>query len=480
MGLSQLLQVPVRIRHLTVSPNRVTLHQISIKAFPFHASDMRIGTPPFLLIDRVRIHASVPLLFKQAGHGSLLEMLESGIVESVIVKDVSLSLSGVSLWSRGLEFFRPSPNSQMQCEGWFLVRHPFLSGHIELSGALLSPVFLGWLEIPSDIRRHFVGQAAVTPSRLVLSRLEITGGWSASGSVEMPSQVTSSTYSSSTEHRDIRGDLRLVGPLGQCDVELKLPSIEKGEMVLNVLMEEGEDRQKITGAWRIGHSRLHVKMDFFEDQLELAGDVSLKSPYPMDFVMDFKGVGMDTVASFLLPKGRTPTLAGSLHGRVDVDGPLHRLVSRGDVTSHNGRFGSDRFERAVLHFEGAGPILQIANSQLTKPTGVLLIDGAVDLRRFGQSDFFSNIRLSSLEQSLGVSGWEVVPSEKSSGLKIKKGAPEKVSVSFAYGMDDRDISQEPVVRKELEVSYPLNEQQRLRMKLDREDRFLGVEHRGKF
>ena len=184
-------------------------------------------------------------------------------------------------------------------------------------------------------------------------------------------------------------------------------------------------------------------------------------------------------------------VSGRVEGWIHLQGPWRRLVSQGELFSRNGTFRQERFDLATLRFLGSGPVLKVQDSGVIFSEGALRMEGAVDLRRIGQPDFFRQIRLSSTDKSMAFSGWRVRPVSTrgpagpsggagASGLSMQRVTPgEKVSVRLAYEVDE-EVRPEPQTRQKVEVGYSLSDQERLKIRLDRNENFLGVEHRKKF
>jgi hypothetical protein len=186
-------------------------------------------------------------------------------------------------------------------------------------------------------------------------------------------------------------------------------------------------------------------------------------------------------------------ISGRVEGWVHLQGPWTRLVSQGELFSRNGTFRQRRFELATLRFSGLGPILQIQDSGIRFPGESMRIEGSVDLRRIGQPHFFRQVRLNSTGKSMTFGGWEVSPVSVqspggpmggpgggASGLVAQRMTEdEKVSVHLAYEVDE-EIRPEPMTHPKVEVGYSLSEQERLKVRLDRDENFLGVEHRKRF
>ena len=327
-GLSECLQVPVRIRRLSLSSNRLTLHQVMLRPSP---SSSASGRSFSLVIDRLQLQGSLRFLLNPR---SFVSSWEEGEVRSVTVTQITCSFAEVPLRVQGRLFLTrqaegAGTGSVLWSEGWLTLEHPFLKGRMEVSGPWLKPALIGWVEVSQD-KRHFAAQLEMMPGGVRLSRMEVQGGWVAE-----------------------------------------------------------------TVEWGIRDSNLIFKMEAMRRQVRLNGEVGLQFPYSADMVLHFDGADVSEMVRWLLPKGRVPSLAGSIQGEVRLTGPLTRLSSQAAVTSGEGRLGMDRFLAASLKFRGNGPILQIENSKMTRPGGEVLIEGSVDLRRLGQQDFFSRVHLSS-------------------------------------------------------------------------------------
>ena len=137
-----------------------------------------------------------------------------------------------------------------------------------------------------------------------------------------------------------------------------------------------------------------------------------------------------------------------------------------------------------LRFQGRGPVLQIQNSQLSKPDGILLVEGTVDLRQLGQQNFFSRIQLSPIEKAIHWGGWRLGPmaggKPGTTGLQMqRKTAQDRVQVGLDYEVDSQ-VPTDSVRREGVQMDYSLSSEQRVNLRLDRDKEFVGVEHRKQF
>ncbi len=363
--LSHFLHLPVRIHRISLSPRRLTLHQISVA-----------GSPVPLRIERLQIQA--PLSAALAGRWDPARM------ESITLTGMTVRVGGIPLRAQGRLFLREEEGVGRTCDGWLTLRHPLLKGRVEISGPIHRPVGVGWVEGPQGRRRHFAAQMEIAAHAIRLARLELPEGWIVSG------------------------------------------SFGKGRAVL-WLHPPDHVPQNLTVSWeKISRSAMNFTARFLGDRISTQGRIGLESPYPLDLFLDFKDAPAAEIASWILPPNKVPRLAGSVRGRVVLKGRLKQVLSRGELVTGDGRFNRELINGMTLRFQGKGPILTIQDSRLSKPEGILLMEGTLDLRRLGQSDFFSRLHLLPMEKALHFPGW---------GVLQRKAARNQTGVDLAYGVD---------------------------------------------
>ena len=259
-------------------------------------------------------------------------------MESVTLTGMTVSVGGVPLQAQGRLFLKGEKDSDRRFDGWLTLRHPFLNGLVEVSGPVNRPALVGWVEGRQGGRRHFAAQLEIDANSLRLVRLELP---------------------------------------------------------------EGQIFQDLTVAWeKRSRSEMNFTARFLADRVSAEGRLGLRSPHSMDLFLDFKDAPVSEIASWILPPNKMPRLAGLVRGRVVLKGSLKQVLSRGELLSSEGRFNREVIHGMTLRFQGSGPILQVQNSKLSKPEGILLMEGTLDLRRLGQPDFFSGIHLLPMERTV--------------------------------------------------------------------------------
>ncbi|MBI3318244.1 MAG: hypothetical protein HYZ90_03730 [Candidatus Omnitrophica bacterium] len=365
-GLGEIFKRPVRIQRLSLSPHRLGLHHVRLE----DSSSPRGQGRPFLSIERLQIE------------GPLFSLRGSSGIQSVSLRRLTLSIGGVPLEAEGRVTLKSAPRSLARCEGWLTIQHPFIRGEVEVQGTVMEPVFIGWVDGPNLGLRHFVIQLILTQEGMRLEQCDIEGGWSARGTFR---------------HQGVpRAILKLTGPTGVYELAVEPLPWGAGRWTI-WLHPTSRALRSVTGSWAIRGSRLELKADLLNSRVLMNGWVSMRAPYPAHLSLDFNDVDSADCIDLVLPGQRVEAFSGRIQGRVDLEGSLHRLTSRGQLLSREGVFGREQFTLAAVHFHGMGPILQVQDSQISKPNGALLMEGMVDLRRMGKSNFFSGMRLSSVQ-----------------------------------------------------------------------------------
>lgn len=295
---------------------------------------------------------------------------------SITLRELTFDIAGVPLQAQGRLNVTAQAHAAARCEGWMNLQHPLLTGYLEVSGKSTEPVLLGWLATPKGVQRRFLAQLSIRPEGMTLTQMEVEGGWRAWGVFARPGAPS--------------GPLAGAGASG-------------GSNRLSLLLErKGDVPRRLNLLWAVRRGTLNFEAAFLQEA-RLSGRMELNAPHLMEITLELSGVEMEELFHPFFKRGASP-ISGQMKGQVKVTGIPAHLISHGALTSRDGKFYRTPFTWAAVRFSGVGPILKIQNSQLTKPTGVLLIEGSVDLRRLGHPDFFSQIQLSSVQSPLELAG----------------------------------------------------------------------------
>lgn len=419
-GLGRFLGIPVRVQRLTFSAHRLTLHGVSF-LLPVRAP---------VRIDHLNLEGSI--LSVVTGR------LFTGIfpnVRSVKLTGLTLSVSGVPLHAEGEVFLRGQPGAYAQVDGELRLEHPMLKGAIEITGQLLEPVVFGWIESAPTGRTHFISKLDITRESIGLPRMQIQGGWTATGGLvfRRPSWM---------------GELNVIGPDRERFRFQMMPGKRNSTRATLWMYPEGAPPKELSVQWTVRLGQLDFEANLMRSQAVLKGRTDLRFPFRTAVRLDLSGLELDGIADWV-PNQSSSKLLGALRGQVEINGFLGQVSSKGTLIADKGRFGRMDFDQIAIRFQGKGPVLRLENSQLSRRGASIRMEGMLDARRIGQPDFFRNVKLS------------LVPGMEGS-LELGH---------LAVG---------PTSGEGVNLQTSITSDQNVNLKIDRDEQVIAVEHRKKF
>lgn len=433
--LSRFLGVPVRIQRVTLLPHRLSMHGVSLQP----------GSP--LRIERLDVEGN--FLVPTAG--------------SLTLTGLNLSIAGLPLNAHGRVFLRSAPGSYARVEGQLSLDHPFLRGEVELTGRLLEPVTLGWVEGVHVGRRHFVAQWRIREDSLTLTRMEIQGGWTAVGRLAPSGEA----------------ELRLAAAETRAQLKV-VPTGRKAARATLWMYREGLLPKEVSTAWELKDRKLFLRAAFQGKSAGLSGSVDLRPPHPMEMTLQVWQLQVEEILKWFQPEVSPGQRSGWLQAELTLEGPARNPEVHGQIRMRQVNWDGLQVESVTAHVEGRAPHLRVEGAVTPQPESVMLMEGRVDLRRVGRPDFLNGVRLNSADHQLELAGWQLGMTPGTSGVFLRpiSGAQEP-RLGLAYEMDT-SVPQEPIARQGLEMEYPISSQESVRYRVEEEEQFFGVEHRKKF
>lgn len=397
--LDQFLGFPVQIGRVTFTLHRLTLHHVSLR--------MPAPVEAPLAIDRIQLEGS-PFHFS----GGRLTLT-----------GLHLSIAGVPLHAQGKVFLTAVPGSYALSEGWLTVDHPLLRGRVEVTGRLLEPVMMGWLQSVRGPPKYFVGQWKVRRDSLQLVRMEMQGGWTAQGQL-------SSGWG---------GELNLSGPEER--IRFKTARVEPRTLRAECWVYRPDLPAREILVWgSVGRNGLALRAELAGTPNRLNGWVNLRPPHRARLALELQSFRVEELAQWI---GGTspPAVSGRLEGRVDLSGPLQALNSRGELTLREGTLWEGAFETIGIRFQGKGPLLRLESTVRTPSETTYLGEGMVDLRRAGQPEFLNGLRWNSTDRDLQMAGW-LMSLAPAGGLQLQRPIGSKESVKISMKKEEQTIALE--------------------------------------
>ena len=451
--LSRFLGVPVRIEQVALGPRRLTLQGVTVQ-------EPSSAAAAALWIERLEMEGQ---MFSLRRFWLLLNRRPLLPAGPLTLTGVTFSVAGFPLEAQGKVRLTSVPGSYAVIEGRLSLEHPFLRGEVDLSGRLLEPVTEGWVEGAFIPRRHFVGEWKIGEDSIQLIRMEMEQGWLCSGRLSLSRQ----------------GEMELEGPETRIQLKLAAWDSQAAQATLWVY-REGLDPKEISVRWNLKWPRLIFSAAVSGAAADLKGWMGLQPPYPLDLTLTVRQIPLAEAAEWVPPASEWPRLKGSLKVEVHLAGSAQAPDFEGDFSARQVQFNDLWLDTVAVRFEGKGSHLWVDGTIHSRPESVLLAGGWVDLRRFGRPDFFNTVRLDSMGRGGAQVDGQRVLSQASSGVFVQRAiGAERMKVGLAYKIDT-GVPQEPLERRGLEVEYPIGTEHAVRVRMEKEEQFFGVEHRKKF
>ena len=210
---------------------------------------------------------------------------------------------------------------------------------------------------------------------------------------------------------------------------------------------------------------------------KLSGKVSTEDPYETDLKLVFDNVDVSEVGGMF---GNTGTpLEGSAEGEFAFRGPLTAASVKGRLHVSEGRAGNLEFRSISAAFGGKLPVMKVIDSRVMKDGGHLKVDGEIDFSRMPEGKAFEGLVF---ETDNKVAVWEDWQISKQDGDNKVRATRDNVTLTTT--MEDNSlhggIGEEDPIQNELGVNYRLDEGNSLKVKIEEDDDFFGLEHKIEF
>jgi len=177
-------------------------------------------------------------------------------------------------------------------------------------------------------------------------------------------------------------------------------------------------------------------------------------------------------------------ILGAVNGKIESTGMLPALKTSGHFRVGEGKLGTLNYEAINVHISGTGPLLTFVDSYILREEGALRLDGQIDLQKLsaGHKDKSKEaVKLSFGSDSLIWNGWDISKPLESPEFKMKKDLGSGLRVTFmGYLNDEQAWDESDLDEEEVGVEYQVTEDNRLKMKLKKDEEFFGMEHKINF
>ena len=231
------------------------------------------------------------------------------------------------------------------------------------------------------------------------------------------------------------------------------------------------------GSFSREEKTLYLDKAEWGDGFKVFGKMGMEEPYPVDMKMEMKGVRMHEIAE-MFGKSREK-IFGKADGEMTFSGPVGKASVKGRLYIGEGVLGSMEFKSLFATLEGKLPVIRIEDARAVKKGGNIMIGGEIDFSKMEENAAFKGLVFDTDNRVAVWEDWQIEKSEKDNKVEATR---DRVTITTA--MEDQDVfkrggSQDPM-EKEFGVKYKLDASNSLKMDVDEDRDFFGVEHKIQF
>ncbi len=250
------------------------------------------------------------------------------------------------------------------------------------------------------------------------------------------------------------------------------------ELISSGTVLDYEPFEELTAKFDIERDVLKISSLVLGDEYKLSGWCNLSGEREADLVLDIKKADLNKISSLANPK-RQDILLGEANGQIKLTGPLTNLKTKGHLDLGEGKMRSLNYRYINVNIEGEGSTLKFVDSKVFREEDVLKLDGTIDLKQLCSSDK-KVLDLAFRSETIIWNGWDITKPLESPEIKVKKDIGKDLRITFMGYLNDEQAWDESDLKEELDIEYKLTEEQRVKMRLKKDEEFFSLEHKLKF
>ncbi|MBU1084230.1 MAG: hypothetical protein KKG84_03950 [Candidatus Omnitrophica bacterium] len=215
----------------------------------------------------------------------------------------------------------------------------------------------------------------------------------------------------------------------------------------------------------------------FGDSMMLSGTAHMNPPYDTDMKFVMNDLDLAEIKT-VFTDGNMP-IAGTVKGEVGIKGPAISARVDGRIYVASGVIGALNFRSIFATLKGNFPVIEITDSRVIKDGGRITVDGKMDFSKMGEGKAFDGV---TFETDNKVAVWETWQIEKEEDGNVVQASKDRFTLSTAIESEGKILEDYMTDQKQKEMgfSYKIDEQNSLKLEVDEETDFFGVEHKIQF
>jgi len=213
------------------------------------------------------------------------------------------------------------------------------------------------------------------------------------------------------------------------------------------------------------------------DGLILRGTVNTFAPYTGKLELLIKSLELKELGGML---GQTKTpFAGVAKGEIEFLGPIKTAAVKGRLYVGEGVMGNMSFRSMFATLTGKLPVIKVTDSRVVKEGRHIIVSGEMDFSKLKENGTFSELFFETDNKVAVWEEWQILKEEEDHLVEARKD-----NLTFSTSIEDETIQEEPgsktSVQKGMGFEYKLDASNSIKLEVEEEKDFLGLQHKIQF
>ena len=252
----------------------------------------------------------------------------------------------------------------------------------------------------------------------------------------------------------------------------------KIDLRTNTLILDYQPALDIYGNFYYKDGKLIINYLNMGDNLKIKGWMNLSEPRQIDMRAELGNLNSEILKNYSFAPSDF-NFSAVADCEIEIKGELPNPYAKIHFITGPGSVDDIAFESIRVTAEGEYPLLYFRDSRINREVGHLIIEGKLDMRKLKNGTLFDDMVIKSDEETIIWEGWDITKKKMDNEVTLRRSISEDISVWYKSYLKDETQS-EGSSKDSIELEYEIFKNKSLKMKLNKEEEFFGVENKIKF
>lgn len=252
----------------------------------------------------------------------------------------------------------------------------------------------------------------------------------------------------------------------------------KVDLKTNTLILDYQPVVDINGKFCYEDDKIIINYFNMGDNLSIKGWISLFGPKKIDISVELRNLNSEILKNYSFAPGDF-NFSAVADCKIDIQGELPNPYVKIHFTTGPGSVKDIEFESIRATIDGEYPLLYFRDSRINRKIGHLIIEGRLDMRKFKEGALFDDMVIKSDRETIIWEGWDITKKKMENEVTLRKSISDDISIWYKSYLKDETKAEESS-KDTIELEYEIFKNKSLKMKLNKEEEFFGLENKIKF